>query len=661
MTQEEIDAMLAGLSGEPAAASKSAAPAVSAAKPAPKPPAPAAPPAPLMVDQDELDRLMADLAGEGSEVEPAVAAAADAAPSGPLGQNDIDAILAGLAAPAAPPKPPAAAPKPPASGPLGQDDIDAMLAGLEAASSPAPAPAPAPAKPASNGPLGQDDIDAMLAGLETASAPAPAPAKPASNGPLGQDDIDAMMASLGVGTSAPADVTKAAAPAVAAAPSSANGDDPLGQNDIDALLRSMEAVPEAAPAAPAAAASGAMPAGKLGQDDIDSLLLNLGAQQISVGATEIDALKLAGTPGEVSKSGLSRGSLALTSEDLTALVSKHAAAPAVGTDAEGMIDQEDIDALVKQLGAVNAPAEAGAKPSMTEELAKHDAAIDELLGGQKHSANAVTMDAIDVRGLDRGTPGGHAGPLHSTAPTFNVPVLTPPELRGARWLLAAAVLLLSICAGTLVVVAGALRTLGGELAHERLAALEPGEDYGDDYKAAVARLTAPDEQEAAKGVLFLQRLKKRYPSHEAEVSLVLARHFRSLGAWREANREYASLPVESIDDDPRVSLEHADTFRQLHDFEAARRQLYNLLANEARHLAPTTPPRPADISERNRRTLIEGHLMLGRLLDTIDETALASAEDGHHAEDAGKSVSEAGHGAADSGHAAGHDAGGGHH
>jgi hypothetical protein len=110
-----------------------------------------------------------------------------------------------------------------------------------------------------------------------------------------------------------------------------------------------------------------------------------------------------------------------------------------------------------------------------------------------------------------------------------------------------------------------------------------------------------------------------------------------------------------------VSLEYADTFRQLHDLEAARRQLYNLLANEARHLAPTTPPRPADISERNRRTLIEAHLMLGRLLDTIDEPALASAEDGNHGEDAGNNVNEAGQGTAESAHAPAHDGGGGHH
>ncbi len=568
--------MLAGLSGEPAAASK---PAVPALPPAPAPPK--APPAPLMVDQDELDRLMDDLAGGVSDDEPAAPVAA-AAPSGPLGQNDIDAILAGL---------------------------------------------------------------------EASTSPASTAAEPVTDGPLGQNDIDALLASMG----SVAAETKVAVPA---ALSAATGEDPLGQNDIDALLRSMESAAEPVPAVNASAAAGAMPEGKLGQDDIDSLLVNLGAKQIKVGATKIDTPKIiAEISGDtsktgLSKTGLSRGSLALTSEDLTALVSKHAAVSPAGGDAEGMIDQEDIDALVKQLGAVGSPSDA--KPSMTEELAKHDAAIDELLGGQRATSHAVTMDAIDIRGLDRGTPASSPGQPISTGHTFNVPVLTPPELRGARWLLAAAVLMLSVCAGTLVVVAGALRTLGGELAHERLAALEPGEDYGDDYKAAVARLTAPDEQEAAKGVLFLQRLKKRYPSHEAEVSLVLARHFRRLGAWQEANREYASLPTETTDDDPRVTLEHADTFRQLHDLEAARRQLYNLLANEARHLAPTTPPRPTDISERNRRTLIEAHLMLGRLLEAVDDTTVASAESDEHAQAAshGAHDAEAAHSSATTEHEA---------
>lgn len=605
MSQEEIDAMLAGLTSEPAPASQAIGASTAGAK-APLPPA--APPSPLMVDQDELDRLMDDLqSGAASDVEQAASATPALATSvasvdGPLGQNDIDAILAGLEAPAAP-------------------------------------SVAATAATAFDSPLGQGDIDALLASLAGESPAAPAaPAAPSA------------------GNTSPA----------------AAGDDPLGQNDIDALLRSLEtsSAPSVMPEdtiAMAPAPPKEMPVGKLGQDDIDSLLANLGAEQISVGAKKIGEIskpdvaraelsKSGLSKTGLSKAGLSRGSLALTSEDLTALVSKHAAKPVAGGEAEGMIDQSDIDALVKQLGAVAGP---GDKHSMTEELAKHDAAIDELLGGQKPSANAVTMDAIDVRGMDRPPSTSNTG-RPSGGPIFTVPVLTPPELRGARWLLAAAVLLLGVCAGTLVVVASALRTLGGELAHERLAALEPGEDYGDDYKAAVARLNAPDEQEAAKGVLFLQRLKKRYPSHEAEVALVLARHFRHLGAWQEADREYASLPDEMIDDDPRVTLERADTLRHLHEVESARRQLYNLLANEGRHLAPTTPPRPADIAERNRRTLIEAHLMLGRLLDAANEPTVARADTEHHPDASGHGgAAPAAHGDAavsgESGHPATHD------
>lgn len=606
MSQEEIDAMLAGFTDEPAAVS----PPSNSKTNAPAQPKPAPPPAPLMVDQDELDRLMDDLQADGgNDSEPAASAVPESAT--------------------------------PSDGPLGQNDIDAILAGLEAPTTPA---AQAPAASATDFPLGQGDIDALLASL-AGESPA-APASKASAKPVSKS------------VSKP--VSKTAA-ATASIPAPSAGSDPLGQGDIDALLRSLEtsSAPEVMPDKPASPVAKAPPApvkstsldaleaGKLGQDDIDSLLNNLGAEQISVGASKIVASKGELTKSGLSKTGilktgLSRSSLALTSEDLTALVSKHAATPAAGGEAEGMIDQEDIDALVKQLGAVNGPGDpaAGGKPSMTEELAKHDAAIDELLGGQKPSANAVTMDAIDIRGMDRPPSTSNSG-RPTAGPVFNVPVLTPPELRGARWLLAAAVLLLGVCAGTLVVVANALRTLGGELAHERLAALEPGEDYGDDFKAAVARLTAPDEQEAAKGVLFLQRLKKRYPSHEAEVSLVLARHFRRLGAWQEADREYASLPDEVIDDDPRVTLERADTLRQLHEVEAARRELYRLLANEARHLTPTTPPRPADITERNRRTLIEAHLMLGRLLDASSEPTVASADADGHAEAA------AGHGGAE--------------
>ena len=623
MNQEEIDALLAGMGGgDPAAAEP--------VKPVPGPTAASATvvdqgeldalmdalsapvasgPPPVEVDQAELDQLLNALGGDlTDEADAAPAAPEPATPSGPLGQNDIDAILANLGGDPQPATPAAPAPVPD-HGPLGQDGIDALLAGLDANGAP---PAPATAVP--TGPLGQDGIDALLAGLDAPAAP---------SGPLGQDAIDALLNGL---TDAPPAVGSKPAVAAVAKPAAA------------------------AVSKPAAAA--VPPGGKLDQGGIDDLLAALGAEQVTVGATTGDS-KILGASGG-SKTGLppvggmsaSRRTLALSTEDLTSLVSKHNA-PAVGGEAgDGMIDQGDIDALVKQLGAATGTIEAP-KPTMTEELAKHDAAIDQLLGEARNpAANAATMDAIDMRTvLDKPPSTGGLSRGLSTAYTVNVPVLTPPELRGARWLLAAAVLMLAICAGTLVVVAKAVRTLGDELAHERATGIEPSDDYGTDFNAASARLSAPDADQAATGVLFLQRMKKRYPSHEAELALVLARHFRGLGAWKEAAREYAAALDESDApvDDPRVILERAEALKHLDDRDAAKRQLYALVAAEQRWIGETEPPRPASITDRNRATLVEAHLLLGRLLDGGRDQRVAASEP----------AAFAGEGHAGSGHAGG--------
>lgn len=642
MSQEEIDALLAGMSGDAPAAGTPAA-AVPAA-------APGNPPGGMVVDQGELDALLSSLTGETDDVP---------APNGPVNQGELDALLAQLDTGSTSEPLPAQTTSIPATPgkPLGQDDIDSILASLEG-----PANTPPAAKPAApavvDGPLGQDAIDALLNSMGDAPAPAAAPAAAAApaDGPLGQDAIDALLSSMG----------DAPAPTPAAAAAAAPAEGPLGQDAIDALLSSMGDAP-AAPApsssskaqAPAvASAAAALPAGKLGQDDIDSLLNSLGAEQISVGASKPgDSKSIPATPGTTS-----RGNLALSTEDLSALVTKHGA-PSTGEPADGMIDQGDIDALVKQLGAATGTMEApGEKPSMTEELAKHDAAIDQLLaGGKGPSGSAVTMDAIDFKGMSGdkgpGTSGVQRG-MGGPAYTVNVPVLTPPELRGARWLLAAAVLLLAICAGTLVVVAGAVRTLGTELARERANTLEPGDDYGTDFAAALARLSSPDEDQVATGVLFLQRLRKRSPSHDGEIGLALARHFRSHGAWKEAGREYAAVvdDPKAISDDPRVLVEYADTLRQLDDRDGARRQLYALLADEARW---TGRQLSAQTAERNRHTLVEAHLLLARLLDGAPAPTLAAAEPGHAAEGGhGDSHAAGGHGAAAP--AAEHGAGG-HH
>ncbi len=636
MSQEDIDALLASLGGgDASAASRPAEPTVPAAAAA------------TSVDQAELDRLLAALDETPVKAAPAVAISAPA-DNGGLGQEDIDALIAGLSGEAPAPTPAPAAP----TGPLGQDDIDAMIAGLSGG---APA-APAPAAPA--GPLGQDDIDAMIAGL-SGGAPAPAAAPAAPEGPLGQDDIDAMIAGLSGG-----------APAPAAAP-----EGPLGQDDIDAMIAGLSggaptAPPAPAPApAPVAAAPAADLGGQLDQSSIDALVASLGTAAAPAASFGDQPTIVAQTPeppaapGHTSEAGLS-------TDVVDALVAKHAATPDEG--GEGMIAQSDIDALVKSLGGPPADqATAPMPPSMTEQLARHDDAIDQLLAGAGPAGGAAmaTMDAIDVKAeLGRGSAGTPTSAVVAHRPN-SIPAL-PVDLRGARWMLLAAVVLLSVCCGTLVVVAGAVKTLAAELKAERTANLAPTDNYSDDFKAALLRLGSPQSEEVAKGVLFLQRLKKRYPSHETEIGLELARHFRAHGSWREARREYAAIVEETsaLQDDPRVHLEYAETLARVKERTSAVRQVNLMLANEAAFVGETTAnhlPRPQAEIVANGITLQEAQLLLGRLLSEDDgrrtvaalghgEASASSHEAPAHGEHAAPSSHEAApaaHGAASHGEA----------
>jgi len=614
------------------------------------------------MSQDDIDALLNALGGDASAPSRPAEPSMPAGPAPAVDQAELDRLIAALEeAPPAPPAPPAPVPAPAVpSGPLGQDDIDALINGLGGGAAPAPAPAPA-AEP--TGPLGQDDIDALINGLGGGAAPAPAPAPAAEpTGPLGQDDIDALINGLGGGAPAPA-------PAPAAEPTG-----PLGQDDIDALINGLGGGGAPAPApAPAAAAD---PGAQLGQTDIDALVASLGTSAPAAALGEQPTVLNTPSPA-ADQSTVAGGAdgVGLTSDVVDALVAKHATTPDEG--GEGMIAQSDIDALVKSLGGT-APPEAhgpGVPPTMTEQLAKHDDAIDQLLAGAAPAGGAAmaTMDAVDVRAeLGKGS-GPQSGPV---SVRHNAIAAIPVDLRGARWMLLAAVLLLSVCCGTLVIVAGAVKTLASELKAERTANLAPTDNYGDDFKAALLRLNSPQDEEVAKGVLFLQRLKKRYPSHETEVGLELARHFRSRGSWREARREYAAIVEESstLQDDPRVHLEYAEVLARVKERSAAIRQVNLLLANEAVFTGETNLahlPRPAPEITANRAALQEAQLLLGRLLAEDDgrRTVASAAHGGSHGgHDAAHGTAAPAHGAdashgggAAHGAAAGHDAHGGAH
>ena len=471
---------------------------------------------------------------------------------------------------------------------LDQDAIDALL------NQPAPSPAPAVG---STKRTKRESISQMLDSVqEAANAKAQANSGENQSGPLGQDDIDKLLADLGAKTTSKPGTSKHIASAVPSVPTTA-------------------------------------------------VAVAAHSQQPGTTTSNASAATIIAPMIETRPSGPGP-TLALSADDLDALVdrqvgviSEHGEAP--------MIDQGDIDALVKQLAnATGAPN----TQKISDALAKHEGEIDKLL---EQAGNAkATMDAMPASGLTSGNSAANKG---GATITLGVPVMAPAELKGARWLLVAAVLFLAICATTLGMVVNAINGLSGELKTQREAALTPSNSFANDYKAAVAQLAAQDATEVAKGVLFMGRLKARYPGHEAEIALALGRHFRAKGAFHQAADEFATLAEtgHGLFDDPRIFLDYAACLTELGDMPAATRQVYRLLANEDSYLAPRDRnglTRPGDEVVRNQQAVQDAYLTLGRMLGT-------ASQQGHERATASKHAAANGHDTAGS-HAApaSHDA-----
>jgi hypothetical protein len=277
-----------------------------------------------------------------------------------------------------------------------------------------------------------------------------------------------------------------------------------------------------------------------------------------------------------------------------------------------MIDQGDIDALVKQLAtATGAPD----TKHISDALAQHGGEIDKLL--EKAGEIRSTSDAMDMAHAptlmaptNKVMQGGHA-------PTT---ILATTEIRGAHWLLAAVLVFLAICSVSLMVIVTSINGLTRELRTSHPSALAPSDSFGDDLKAALAKLASPDDGEMTKGVLFLQRLKNLHPSHLTEISLTLIRHFREHGAYRQAVAEFAQLSdnTNNLFENPRLYLDYADSLTKTDDKPGALRQVYILLANESAYLSSRDAhnlPRSTEEIARNHQVIQDGYLALGQLLD----------------------------------------------
>lgn len=467
---------------------------------------------------------------------------------------------------------------------LSQDDIDALIAQVSGGTKPSP-PAAAPAltsATAVTGGLDKDAIDALINQSQPVSRPqikaVPAKASPANANPvsvadkagaLGQDDIDRLLSEL-----------------------SAASDGKTGVGSRTTLAATV-ATADIATARPSAA------------ETLDAPAPGSSALRPSVPTT------VAARASESQRQGTASNgpSLALSLDDLDALMEKQVGVTSDHGEAP-MIDQSDIDALIKQLAnATGAPD----TKRISEALARHEGEIDQLLTG--NADPRATVDAVDMPAARKASGGSTGAPVFVSA----VPVMAPTELRGTRWLLAAAVLFLAMCATTLVLMVGAINGLQHELKAQHLAQLAPSDSFADDLKAALAQLATGDDGEVAKGVLFLQRLKARHPSHAGEIALALARNFHGRGLHRQAAEEYAILAESGAFDDPRVYLEYADALAHSRDLSGAIRQVYRLLASEQAYLGERDRrglPRPTDEQARNRQALSDAYLSLGRLLSS---------------------------------------------
>lgn len=581
--------------------------------------------------QDDIDKMLAELGA--TDAKPAAPASPEAAPPADASPPPA-AVTAEAPAAAAAPAPPPSAPVPGQAGQssslLDQNAIDALIAQTADALK-QPVVAKTTSKIAS-GHLDQQEIDKLLADLDPHTRTQKA-APSASNTQLSDKDLDRLLNELDVpaggGSSEALPATSARAgsgskQATAATQTAAPMPAPAAPAAPAATAATVTAAPAPAPAAPVASATAA-PAkeGPLSQDDIDKMLAELGAQDTSVGAekTKKEApppepqrrtIPPAPAPVEVAPNSASEATQALSPEEIDAIVAKQTAAPP-GSESEAVIAQSDIDALVKQLAqATGSPEE----QAVAEAIAEKASVIDRMQAAPQPPPE-LTADAVDVNsilGRTASTTSLRAQPMAMAS--VNLATVPTGEWRFAWGMLAAAVLLLALCSGALIVLTMSVTSLSKELRAAREVEHPAVDAYADKLRLALAKLAEADEAERARGVRWMEELKRQHPDHAADVGIALARHFRAREAWRRAADEYGSaLEAGAAVDDPRVPLEHADCLARLGDEPGAIRQIYLLLADEARWLAERDAEgRPIAALERNRQAIADAYLVLGRLL-----------------------------------------------
>jgi len=449
---------------------------------------------------------------------------------------------------------------------------------------------------------------------------------------------------------------------------------PASQDDLDALLAELGGSPARAPTDPTAET---LPAGGT-QADIDALLGAIGGDKSAPALQDdgdIDALlsEISNTAEGRVTGGLTNaqtkrldavlesiqsgpqptqgGSLGLSSDQLEDLVAKHAPGPDSAAPAETMISQDDIDDLVAQLTAVvdgTGPitiAQARAKsPSVPDSGGRPLASItgaapaikappantvppaktpSPATKGAAAPASKPAAPAVAARPASggRAAPAPHPGyatPALVGGGAATIGVLASTEIRGARWLLIAAVLLLAVCAAGMGAMVRTLSGLAGQLARNPTTDTLDADRFALALTAARNQLASDDPVEVAIGVQALERLTGDHPNRAQELTLELARHWRAKGAHRKAADAYATLVDKVLQGgDPRILLEYTASLTVLGDYDDAVRHLYGLLAREQTLLGREDrlghPKSPDDLS-RDRMAVQQAYLQLGDLL-----------------------------------------------
>jgi hypothetical protein len=327
-------------------------------------------------------------------------------------------------------------------------------------------------------------------------------------------------------------------------------------------------------------------------------------------------------------SGEQDARLGLSKEKLDALVAKHGnvATVAIGHDKEVMLTQDDIDALVQQLSKTT-----GTSEQMTEILQKHGGTIDVLMQREADTARLTKQArATEATIIDSKTSSfGSILATQATGPMLAMPMMAAGEMRSTRYLLAAAVIFLALCTVMLTGMITAISGLSTALREDRLATAvpNPSDDYSADFDAALKYLQSDDEAEAAKGVNFIQKLKRKYPERQIDLSLTLARHYRAHETHGKAAQEYAEVIEHGASrGDPQVFIDYANSLMAVHDDGTALKVVYTLLANEQDYLAggSSASMRSSEDLAKYRAVLQQAYLLLGRLLGDDGERKSAA-------------------------------------